>query len=106
MIPIICKDNTIITNPAAILNSIEFCKRTWPKKVEAAPNIMKTKEKPTVKKIIGNIFIFLFSTRSFNEFPETYEIYPGISGSTQGDRKLINPAPSAIKISNIKFYSL
>ena len=36
----------MIIKPATILNSYEFCKRTWPKKVEAAPKIIKTIEKP------------------------------------------------------------
>ena len=60
----------MIIKPATILNSYEFCKRTWPKKVEAAPKIIKTIEKPTVNKIIGNKFIFFFSTSSFIELPE------------------------------------
>ena len=60
----------MIIKPAKILNSYEFCKRTWPKKVEAAPKIIKTIENPTVKKIIGIKFTFYFSTRSFIELPE------------------------------------
>ena len=49
-----------ITNPAPILNSFEFCNNTWPKKVEAAPKIIKTIEKPIVKRMIGIKFIFFF----------------------------------------------
>ena len=59
------------------------------------------KEKPSVNKIIGIKFTFFFSINSFNELPEIYEIYPGINGSTQGDKKLIKPAPNAIDNSNI-----
>ena len=33
-----------------------------------------------------------------------YEIYPGIKGNTQGDRKLIKPAPNAIRNSVINLY--
>ena len=91
----------IITNPATILNSYEFFKRTCPKNVEAAPKIIKTIEKPTVNKIIGIKFIFFFSINSLSELPETYEIYPGINGNTQGDKKLISPAAKAINNSNI-----
>ena len=50
----------MITKPATILNSYEFCKRTCPINVEAAPKIIKTIENPTVNKIIGIKFIFFF----------------------------------------------
>ena len=60
IIPIICNERIIINNPAAILNSFEFWSKTWPKKVDAAPKIIKTIEKPTVNKIIGVKFIFFF----------------------------------------------
>ena len=60
MTPIICRDKITITKPAIILNSYEFCKRTCPKKVEAAPKVIKIIEKPTVNKIIGIRFIFFF----------------------------------------------
>ena len=56
--------------PATILNSYEFCNRTFPKKVEAAPKIIKIVENPIVNKMIGNIFTFFFSINSFNELPE------------------------------------
>ena len=45
IIPIICKENIIITKPATILSSKEFCSNIWPRNVEAAPNIIKTIEK-------------------------------------------------------------
>ena len=99
--PSIWKEKTIIIIPATILNSYEFCNSTWPKKVEAAPNIIKTIENPTVNKIIGIKLMFFFSIYSFNELPDMYEIYPGIKGNTHGDKKLINPAPKAIINSNI-----
>ena len=62
---------------------------------------MKTIENPTVNKIIGVKSIFFFSTNSFRELPEIYETYPGINGKTQGDKKLIKPAPNATNNSNI-----
>ena len=70
MSPIICKDKIIITKPATILNSYEFFKRTCPKKVLAAPNMIKTIENPTVNKIIGNKLIFFLLINSFKELPE------------------------------------
>ena len=72
-------------------NFPEFCKRVWPKKVEAAPNIIKTIENPIVNKIIGIKLIFFLSINSFKELPVIYEIYPGIRGSTHGDKKLKKP---------------
>ena len=56
-----------------------------------------------VNKIIGVKSISFFSKSSFKELPEIYEIYPGINGKTQGDRKLISPALNAINNSNIIF---
>ena len=52
MIPIMWSEKRIITNPAAIRSSLEFWSNTWPKKVDAAPKIIKTMEKPTVNNII------------------------------------------------------
>ena len=43
----------IMIKPAAILNSYEFLSKTCPNNVDAAPNIIKTIENPTVNKIIG-----------------------------------------------------
>ena len=74
MIPINCRENIIITRPAIILKVCEFCKSTCPKQEAAAPNIMKTKEKPKVNNINGNKFIFLFLSNSFNDAPEIKEI--------------------------------
>ena len=48
---------------------------------------------------------FFFSSNSFKDAPETKEIYPGISGKTHGDKKLIHPAPNAINNSIILNYS-
>ena len=70
----ICSEKRIITSPAATLSSTEFWSNTCPKKVEAAPNTIKTNENPTVNKIIGIKFTFFFSINSFNELPEIYEI--------------------------------
>ena len=63
-------ERTTINNPATILSSYEFWRSTWPKKVEAAPKIINTIEKPTVNKIIGVKFTIFFSINSLNEFPE------------------------------------
>ena len=101
-----CKEKIIIIDPAIILNRNEFCSNIWPKKVDAAPNITKTIENPIVNNTIGIKFIFFFSIISFNEFPEIYEMYPGIKGNTHGDKKLIKPAPNAMTNSTILVYSL
>ena len=85
----------IIILPAKILNSKELLKIKDPKKVAVAPKLIKTIEKPKVNKTIGNILIVFFSNNSFKELPEIYDIYPGINGSTHGDKKLISPAPNA-----------
>ena len=55
--------------------------------------------------MVLNLFFF-FSINSFKEAPEINEIYPGINGKTQGDKKLIKPAPNAIINSNIYYYSI
>ena len=70
IIPIIWRDKTIITIPAKILSSLEFCNNTCPKKVEAAPKITKTIENPTVNKKVGIKFTFFWFTNSFKELPE------------------------------------
>ena len=105
IIPINCRENIIIIKPATILNVCEFCKNICPKNDAAAPNIIKTNEKPNVNSINGIKFIFFFSSNSFKEAPEIKDIQPGIKGRTQGDKKLIKPAPNAIDNSNIYYYS-
>ena len=87
--------------PATNLNVCEFCKRICPKKDAAAPKMIKTKEKPKVNNTKGLKLIFSFVSSSFNDDPEIKDIYPGIKGKTQGDKKLISPAPKAINNSNI-----
>ena len=64
----------IMIKPAAILNSYEFLSKTCPNNVEAAPNIIKTIENPTVNKIIGKRLMLFFSINSLNELPDIYEI--------------------------------
>ncbi len=91
----------MITSPATILKGNELLNRNLPKKVADAPKIINTIENPAVNKIIGNKLIFFFSNNSLRELPEMYEIQPGINGNTHGDKKLIKPAPKAIKISVI-----
>ena len=85
----------MITAPDAILNSKELASTKLPIKVLVAPKAINTIEKPIVKSVVGIMFTRLLSNNSFKVLPETYEIYPGISGKTQGDRKLIKPAKKA-----------
>ena len=56
--------------PAIILKGKELLKRNLPKKLADAPNEMKITENPTVNKIIGNKFVFLFFIKSSKVLPE------------------------------------
>ena len=47
-----CKENNIITTPAAILNSLVRNKSMLPTAEAVAPKIMKTNEKPRENKIV------------------------------------------------------
>ena len=91
----------MIIKPATILKTSEFCKKIWPIIEAVAPNKINTVEKPMQNKNKGKIFIFLLNKTSLNDLPDTKEIYPGINGKTQGDKKLIKPAPIAMKYSVI-----
>ena len=97
IIPISCSEKTIIMLPAIILKVSELNKKNLPINEAVEPKIIKTKEKPKVKKIVLTTTKPLFlSTRLLNDVPEIYEMYPGIKGKTQGDKKLIIPAKNAI----------
>ena len=63
-------EKIIIIRPAKILSSLELFNNNFPIYVAAAPKIIKTMEKPNVKKIIGIKLIFFLSTNSFNELPD------------------------------------
>ena len=83
--------------PAIILKIFELFKKNFPIKEAVEPKAIKTKEKPNVKKIVLTTIKFLFlSPILIKDVPVIYEIYPGINGSTQGDKKLTNPARKAI----------
>ena len=90
--------------PAPILSWYELSKIREPKKVAVAPKLINTIEKPTANKIIGNISTVFFSSSSLSVEPDIYEIYPGISGKTHGDKKLSRPAPKAKRNSIIILY--
>ena len=97
IIPIIWSEKNIIIQPDIILKIFEFIKKNFPINVAVDPKVIKTKEKPKVKKIVFKIIKFLFfSFIPSKDVAEMYEIYPGIKGRTQGDKKLINPAKKAI----------
>jgi hypothetical protein len=58
-----------------------------------------TKVNPEInKKVAINAFDFLIDLLAFNPNPVINERYPGTKGSTQGDKKEINPALNEIKI--------
>ena len=95
--PIKCSEKNIIITPATILKIFELTKKNLPIKEAVEPKAIKTKEKPKVKNIVLKTIRFLFFFANLlNEVPDIYEIYPGINGRTQGDKKLINPAKKAM----------
>ena len=65
------EEKKIITRPESILNSIELFNKIFPIRELVAPNAIKIKEKPTVKRIIGIILTFFSSSSSFKDFPDT-----------------------------------
>ena len=82
--------------PEIILKISELFKKNFPRIETVEPKAINMKEKPSVKKIVlMNIELFLFSSSFFKDVPEIYEMYPGINGSTHGDKKLIRPAKKA-----------
>ena len=94
-------ENITIIIPAIILKVSEFCKSVCPRNDAEAPKITNTVEKPKQNSINENKLIFLDSKIFCKDWPEIYEMYPGIKGKTHGDKKLINPAPKATENSSI-----
>jgi hypothetical protein len=63
------------------------------------PMQTKTKVNPAINnKVAIKAFDFLIDLLAFNPNPVIKERYPGTKGSTQGDRKEINPALNEINI--------
>ena len=81
-----------MTTPAILISKGSLWTKKPPIQVADAPKITKTKEKPSTNmaELIMAEAIFLSvhppSVMSSIERPDTKAIYPGISGSTQGDR--------------------
>ena len=74
----------------------EFSKKNLPRKDAVRPRLINTREKPKLKKTVFiNTKLFFFLISFSKVVPEIYEMYPGISGSTHGDKKLIRPAKKA-----------
>src|SRR6266496_1167867 len=86
----------MITAPATLASSDLYCARNWPTSVEIAPSVMKTMLKPMMNAAEFSItFRNKCASWDFNSStptPEINETYPGTRGSTQGERKEINPA--------------
>ena len=80
--------------PEIILKILELFKKNFPRIETVEPKAINMKEKPSVKKIVLISMKLFFSSSSF--FKDVQEIYPGISGRTHGDKKLIKPAKKAI----------
>ena len=100
-IPINWREKIMIIKPATILKTSEFCKNIWPITDAVAPKRINTVEKPRQNKISGFKLFFFWLIISCKDCPDTKEIYPGINGKTHGDKKLIKPAPIAMKYSVI-----
>ena len=63
------------------------------------PMQTNTKVNPVINnKVAINAFDFLIDLLAFNPNPVIKERYPGTKGSTQGDKKEINPALNEIKM--------
>ena len=96
IIPMRCSEKNIIIVPEIILKILELFKKNFPRKETVDPKAINMKEKPSVKKIVLVIMeLFFSSSNFFKDVPEIYEMYPGINGSTHGDKKLIRPAKKA-----------
>ena len=96
IIPISCNEKNIIIIPEIIRKILELLKKNFPRKETVEPKAINTKEKPSVKKTVLMIIKLFFFSSSFSKVvPEIYEMYPGINGSTHGDKKLIRPAKKA-----------
>jgi len=59
IIPISWSEKNIIIKPAIILKMFELAKKNLPINEAVAPNAIKTKEKPKVKKIVLTTIKFL-----------------------------------------------
>ena len=67
--PNICNEKIIIINPATIRNSLEKKRSTFPIAEAAAPSVIKTKEKPSEKRIVLVKTIDLSLSISPKSFP-------------------------------------
>ena len=70
IIPINWREKIIITIPAEILNTSEFCNRACPKTDADAPKITNTVENPKQNKINGKKLILFWFKISCNDWPE------------------------------------
>ena len=93
----------MIMIPAITLKIFEFCRNICPITDAVAPKIIKTVENPKQNKTNGETLFLFLSIISCKDCPETNETYPGIKGKTHGDKKLIIPAPKAIRYSVISY---
>src|SRR3989338_4511719 len=101
----------MIRTPAILLKIARRETRNFPIPVAEAPSRIKTAEKPkTKKRALKKILAFraeglVSCCISSADTPETKERYPGIRGSTQGERNETTPAkkatPSEIWLSSV-----
>ena len=71
IIPISWREKNIIIMPAIILKILELFKKNFPINEAVEPNVIKTKEKPKVKKIVLTIIkFFSLSINLSRDVPE------------------------------------
>ena len=106
MSPILNTPKKIITSPAIFVRNEILVDNNVPNHVADAPKRMKISENPTIKntELRTTLSFCLVSSPlpgeppfiSCRETPDIKEMYPGISGRTQGDKNEINPATNAM----------
>src|SRR3989338_2264084 len=103
-IPKRCRPKITITVPAIFVKNFACPVIKVPIKEAEAPNDMKITEKPNTKNIdVKPAFLIIFLRwappfSSSKDIPDRNEIYPGIKGNIQGERKERTPAIKAMPI--------
>ena len=99
------REKIMIIVEAIMTIILEFENKNWLIADAVAPNKINTTEKPRVKKMVLNkTLLWKFLLISCKDCPEISEMYPGISGRTQGDKKLTSPAKKATNSDTLIIY--
>ena len=86
IIPIKLSEKKIIIMPAIIRSIFEFVKKNFPIKDAVEPNVIKTKEKPKVKKIVLITIKFFFLQQVY---PKMFLKYMKYNQVLMGEHKEI-----------------